>query len=201
MRRVISQAFVTDPLLEWIFPDASARLESTAAWMGLFVEEHLVHGRVDTVSLDDESDGEVIAAALWRIPSNVPLPHPELPSIPGLLAALVGTARQAAIGGALRAFSVARPSDGIGYLQFLAVAPTHQRRGVGRQAIQPGLDAVAAQGLDAYLETTNPRNLSFYLSLGFEVVAQFTLDFDGPQAWCLRYRQTSRLRRHQTRSQ
>jgi ribosomal protein S18 acetylase RimI-like enzyme len=189
VRRIVSHAFCTDPLLEWIFPDPATRLECTAAWMGLFVEEYLVHARVDTV----EHDGEVVAAALWRIPATTPLPHPEVPSIPGLLGALVGADRQAAIGAALRAFSVARPSDGIGYLQFLAVDPPHQGRGIGRRAIEPGLDELARCGLDAYLETTNPRNLSFYFSLGFEVVAEFTLDVDGPAAWC--------LRRSQTRSQ
>jgi ribosomal protein S18 acetylase RimI-like enzyme len=188
-RRVVSQAFAEDPLLVWIFPDPSTRPECTAAWMGLFVEEYLLHGRVDTI----EIDGQVVAVALWRIPANTVMPHPELPSIPGLLGVLIGPERQARVGDALRAFSTARPTEGIGYLQFLAVLPSHQGQGLGRRLIQPGLDALSQRGLDAYLETTNPRTLSFYASLGFAVVDEFTLAFDGPPAWC--------LRRGQTRSQ
>ena len=181
IRRVVAQAFVDDPLLEWIFPDASTRLECTAAWMGLFVEEYLLHCRVDTV----EVGGEVVAAALWRIPNAAPMPYPELPSIPGLLGALVGSERQLRLGQAMRALSAAHPSYPYAYLQFLAVAPSHQGRRLGREVVQPGLDAASDARLPAYLETTNRRNLSFYLSMGFEVTNHFTLDDDGPETWCL----------------
>jgi ribosomal protein S18 acetylase RimI-like enzyme len=180
-RDVIARAFVDDPLLRWIFPDPLTRLECTAAWMGLFVEEYLLHARVDTITVD----GCVGGVALWRIPGNSTLPHPEQPSIPGLLGALVGVDHQQAVGLALRAFSLARPSTPFAYLQFLAIAPEHQGRGLGRRLIDDGCNAAASAGLPVYLETTNPRNLSFYFSLGFAVVNQFTLDHAGPDAWCL----------------
>jgi GNAT superfamily N-acetyltransferase len=179
---VLASAFVDDPLLRWIFPTDAARLDCAAAWMGLFVEEYLQHGRVDTVMVD----GEIVGVALWRVPGTAPLVHPEVPSIPGLLAALVGPERAAALGRALHAFSERRPAEPYAYLQFLAVAPSHQGRQLGGRLIQPGLDAAAQLGLDPYLETTNGRNLPFYLGLGFAVTAEFTLDLDGPRAWCLR---------------
>ena len=178
IRRVVAQAFVDDPLLQWMFPDESTRVESTAAWMGLIVEEYILHARVDTV----EIDGEIVAAALWRIPGDARLPHPEHPSLPGLLAALVGNERQLAIGNALRAFSAVRPTEPFAYLQFLAVSPPHQGRGLGREVIRPGVDAAAAAGFGVHLETTNPRNLSFYRSLGFQVTTELTLEVDGPAA-------------------
>ena len=178
IRRVVAQAFVGDPLLEWMFPDETTRADSTAAWMGLIVEEYVLHGRVDTIDID----GEIVAAALWRIPGDARLPYPEHPSLPGLLAALLGKERQLAIGTALRAFSAVRPTEPYAYLQFLAVTPPHQGQGLGRQVIMPGLDAATAAGFGAHLETTNPRNLSFYRSLGFQVTTEIALEHDGPPA-------------------
>ena len=181
VRRVLAQAFVTDPLLEWIFPDQPTRLDATAAWMGLFVEEYLLHAHVDTV----EVDGDVVAVALWRRPGEAPIPYPEYPSIPGLLGALVGDERQRAIGQAVRAFAAARPDQPYGYLHFLAVAPSHQGRGFGRQVIRRGLAAATDAGVGVHLETTNGTTLSFYDSLGFAVTNSFTLESGGPAAWTL----------------
>jgi hypothetical protein len=107
VRRVVAQAFVDDPLLVWIFPDESTRAESTAAWMGLFVEEYLQYARIDTI----EADGKIVATALWRQPGDLSLPHPEFPSIPGLLGALVGADQQVALGQGLRS-PRNRPTNG-----------------------------------------------------------------------------------------
>jgi ribosomal protein S18 acetylase RimI-like enzyme len=178
---VLAQAFVGDPLLEWIFPEPHTRVEATAAWMGLFVEEYLLHAHVDTV----EVSGQIAAVALWRRPGDAPIPYPEFPSIPGLLGALVGTERQQAIGQAVRVFAAARPDEPYAYLHFLAVTPDHQGRRLGRQVIQPGLDEATAAGVGVHLETTNRATLPFYDSLGFSVTNEFTLECGGPAAWTL----------------
>ncbi len=149
--------------------------------MGLFVEEYLLHAQVDTL----EIDGQIVAVALWRRPGTPPIPYPEFPSIPGLLGALVGPDRQMAIGQAVRAFAAARPEEPFAYLHFLAVAPSHQGRRLGRQVIQPGLDMASSAGVGVHLETTNGATLPFYDSLGFGVTNSFTLDSGGPAAWTL----------------
>jgi ribosomal protein S18 acetylase RimI-like enzyme len=181
VRRVLSQAFVNDPLFVWIFPDEEMRPAATAAWMGLFVEEYLLHAHVDTV----EIDGETVAAALWRPTYAGPLPYPEYPSLPGLLGAFVGADRQSALGQGLHAFAAARPEVPFAYLHFLAVAPDRQGQGLGRQLIQRGLDAATSAALGVHLETTNPTTLAFYRSLGFDVSHEFTLEPDGPPAWTM----------------
>jgi ribosomal protein S18 acetylase RimI-like enzyme len=178
---VLSQAFVDDPLFRWIFPDAVMRLDATAAWMGLFVEEYLLHAQVDAIEVADE----LVAAALWRPSYAGPLPFPEFPSLPGLLGAIVGADRQRALGQGLRAFAAARPDGSFAYLHFLAVAPDHQGHGLGKQLIQRGLDAASSTGLGVHLETTNPTTIGFYESLGFTMTHEFRIEPDGPPAWTM----------------
>lgn len=181
IRRVLAEAFVTDPLLEWIFLDPATRLEATAAWMGLFVEEYLLHARVDTVDVD----GVIAAVALWRPPDVTSIPYPEVPSLPGLLRALVGTERQALVGRGVRVFGASHPAEPHAYLNFLAVAPAHQGQGLGKRVIQHGIDAAVAQGVGVHLESTNPANLGFYRALGFTVSGELTVEGGGPPAWTM----------------
>jgi ribosomal protein S18 acetylase RimI-like enzyme len=181
VRRVLAEAFVDDPLFQWIFPDPEMRLDATAAWMGLFVEQYLQHAHVDLIEVADE----VVAAALWRPTYTGPLPYPEYPSLPGLLGALVGAERQRLLGQGLHAFSTARPDGPFAYLHFLAVAPNLQGQGLGKKLIQRGLDAATAAGVGVHLETTNPTTIGFYESLGFEVSHELALEPDGPPAWAM----------------
>jgi ribosomal protein S18 acetylase RimI-like enzyme len=178
VRRVVGQAFAADPLLVWMLPDEPSRLEACTAFLGLFVEEYLAGGRVDTV----EEDGEVVGVAMWRIPGDAHLPEPTSPTIPGLLHALVGPDHLAHIGAGLRVLSEGRPETPYAYLHFLAVAPAHQGRGLGRRVIHPGLDAAAAAGLGVHLETMNPRNHAFYRSVGFTEAQVRPIPPDGPAA-------------------
>lgn len=78
IRRVVAGAFFSDPMMEWIFPDARTRLDSVAAWLGLFAEGYVLSGRVDVLRLD-----EVQAVAMWRMPGDE-VAFPPVPTISGL---------------------------------------------------------------------------------------------------------------------
>jgi GNAT superfamily N-acetyltransferase len=52
------------------------------------------------------------------------------------------------------------------YLLFLGA--TVRGRGAGAQVVAPVLDRCDADGIGAYLESSNPRNVGFYERLGFE---------------------------------
>lgn len=180
-RSVLGAAFASDPMFVWLFPDDRFRQDASAAWLGLFVEAYAGRGRVDTLKID----GQVVAVALWRMSVETPLEWPASPGVGGLLGALIGGDRVAAVGAGLGQFGASHPQQPHAYLAFLAVSPGHQRAGLGRQVIAGGLEAAAAQGLGVHLETTNPANLAFYGSLGFSVSGQFVLAPDGPPAWTL----------------
>ena len=53
------------------------------------------------------------------------------------------------------------------YLEALGVVPEARGKGVGGRVVQPVLDLCDEQRLPAYLESSNPRNYSFYERHGF----------------------------------
>jgi ribosomal protein S18 acetylase RimI-like enzyme len=181
VRAVVGAAFEHDPMLQWIFGGVEAAEHATAAWVGWFVEAFAAAGTVDVVL---GSDGAPVAAALWRTDAR-PLPYPELPHLPGLMTAILGGRRANEVLVGLGAFGANKPDPPFHYLQFLAVHPLHQGTGLGRQLVVHGQERAAAAGQGVHLESTNPRNLSFYESLGFRLVGEFSLEPDGPPVWPL----------------
>ncbi|HKY47547.1 MAG TPA: GNAT family N-acetyltransferase [Acidimicrobiia bacterium] len=179
IRRLIAEAFHADPMMEWIFPDRTTRLDSVAAWLGLFVEGYLLGGRVDVLRLE-----AIQAVAIWRMPGD-DLAFPRVPSITGLLTALIGRPRAEQIGSGLSTIGNLTPIQPFAYLHFLAVDVNHQREGFGRMVVEPGLMAAGHSGLGAHLETTNPSNIPFYRSIGFEVSGHHRLGPTGPEMWAL----------------
>ncbi len=182
IRRVLAEAFEHDPLTVWIFPDDEHRRELIAAWFGLLVEGYVLTTagtRVDVV----EDDGEIVAAALWRVPGDSSLEMPAAPTLGGLLAALVGHERSVELGEGFQSFVAGWPEQPLAYLHFLGVRPSHQGLGLGSQVLVPGMAAAAELGLPARLETTNPDNPAFYRRHGFEVTEEFTVPHAGPRTW------------------
>lgn len=177
----MARAFVSDPLLVWMFPNSDLRSDMTAAWLGLLVEAYLRDGRVDSLREGDRTT----AMAAWRIPDDATIGMPESPSTGGLLAGMVGQERAEEISGALASLLALRPAQPFAYLQLLAVHPEAQGRGFGRRVLAPGLAAADEVGLGTHLETTNRRNVPFYESLGFEVTGSIRLPSGGPEAWAM----------------
>lgn len=77
-----------------------------------------------------------------------------------------------------------RPAEPTWFLGTVGVRPAAQGRGLGRAVLAPGLQAAAAEGVVAYLETSLPDNVRFYARLGFEVTAQVPLPA-GPTTWAM----------------
>lgn len=164
--------------MRWVFPSSAHRLESVAAWLGLFLEPRLSSGEVDV-------DDDLYAVAVWGTATG--REARSLPTIGGLLAALVGPDQAAKVGAGLSsALGPLAPAGSSAYLQFLAVDEGARRRGLGTAVLRPGLDRAADLGLGVHLETTSADSLAFYEALGFEQVAVTQLPPDGPRLWALR---------------
>ena len=181
VREVVSAAFADDPLFLWLFPDDVTRPDAMAAWIGLFVEAFATSAVIDVV-VDD--DGVIAGAALWRL-GDASVTFPTVPSVGGLLVALVGPDDAVSKGYGLRAFTEHKPAQPYHYLQFLTVHPDYQGRGIGRQLVAHGLDRAAAADVGVYLESTNPVNLGFYRAMGLAEVDCFDLRPAGPRAYCM----------------
>jgi ribosomal protein S18 acetylase RimI-like enzyme len=181
VREVLAAAFVDDPMLQWIFPDAVQHTPATAAWLGVFVEAYAAAAVTDVIAADGLATAGV---ALWRCTTE-PLPFSPAPSVGGLMAAFLGVERATQLGEGLGAFAANKPAPPFHYLQFLAVHPSRQGHGLGRQLVLHGQQRAAEAGVGVYLESTNPRNLPFYRSCGFREIGRFELLPAGPPAFRL----------------
>ena len=64
------------------------------------------------------------------------------------------------------------PSESCWYLPIIAVDPYCQNQGIGSLLMKHALEKVYSDGLPAYLESSNPRNMSLYKRYGFETMGQ-----------------------------
>lgn len=182
-RSVLGAAFADDPMMAWIFRDVPAREHVAALWIGLFVEALATVGAVD-VAVDD--DGRVLGVAAWRR-DGTPMPFGELPTIGGLMSAVLDDARLGEVLTGLGEFAARKPAPPYHYLMFLGVHPDGQGRGIGRLLVTAGQRRAQTEGQDVYLESTNTRNLTFYASCGFSALPSFSLGPDGPSAYPQRW--------------
>jgi len=58
------------------------------------------------------------------------------------------------------------------YLPMIGVDPAYQGAGIGSALMREALKAVDRDGIIAYLESSNPRNISLYQRHGFEVIGE-----------------------------
>jgi ribosomal protein S18 acetylase RimI-like enzyme len=65
--------------------------------------------------------------------------------------------------------AAAVPAEPHWHLAFIGVDPSAQGRGIGAALLHHVLPLVDAQGSQAYLESTNPRNITLYERFGFAV--------------------------------
>ena len=179
-RTVLARAFVDDPLMAWFFPDADTRLHACAALFGLFAEHYLRSGRVDALG-----GNPPVAVAMWRWPGVDDPDEDVLPTVPGLMTALMGADRAPRIGAAMSVISSHRPPEPHAYLHVLGVDPAVRGRGLGGQVLDRGLGAARDAGLVACLETMNPANVPFYVRHGFQVRAEIQLTDGGPTVWAM----------------
>lgn len=170
---ICAAGFESDPLMTWVFDAPAAPIDGLrVAFTGLaqsYLAEHSVLHVVD--------DGCV---TLWRMPSYSPpadrgadeseSPFPtEVNERFRILSELM---------------DAAHPHDRPHwYLNVIATLPERQGQGLGAQALRPVLERCDAEGAPAYLESSNPRNMTLYRRHGFEERAD-TIDLpDGPSLY------------------
>ncbi len=66
------------------------------------------------------------------------------------------------------------------YLYLLGVHPGCQSQGLGAALLDVMLERCDQEQMPAYLEATNPRNISFYQRHGFRITTNFSFGPDGP---------------------
>ncbi len=151
-------AFRADPVERWLYPDESDYDAFFPEFLAAFGGEAFAH---DTVwQLDDFS-----AVALWLAPGV----DPDAAEIVRVLMTTVDEARHGDTMACLEQMDAAHPRYPHWYLPWFGVEARAQGSGLGGTLMVNCLRAIDETALRAYLETPNPRTISFYERYGFRV--------------------------------
>jgi len=153
-------AFLEDPVERWLFPESHEYLahfpEFVAAFGGTTFEQQTAWAL-----------GDFDAVALWLRPGS----QPDADAIVEVLSRTVAADRHDDMFSVLEQMDSAHPTYPHWYLPWLGVDPARQGTGLGGKLLSQCLAVVDADHLPAFLETPNPRTISFYERHGFAVTS------------------------------
>ena len=158
---VVTLAFETDPMARWSFPDASVYSAVMPAFVRAFGGHGFARGSVHFV---DDGTG----AAMWLGPGV----EPDVEMLQHLLEQNAPADRQDEMMAVFEQMGGYHPHEPHWYLPLIGVDPTQQGRGLGTALLRHAVGQFDAEGLPAYLESSNPRNISLYRRLGFEPLGE-----------------------------
>lgn len=162
-------AFVADPLMRWILPEAGDYLTHFPPMTDIFGGKSIDNG-----SCFMTTGGE--GAAMW-LPPGV---SPDEQAWASRSEAALPEERLASFGQLLDAMESYHPDeDDCWYLSVIGVDSGHQGKGVGATLMKHVTRMLDDNGYLGYLESSNPQNISLYQRHGFEIVGEIQID-DSP---------------------
>lgn len=173
---VLARAFYHDPVMMWMLPEAERRQRALDRMFVTMARHHFLPGGGSEVAL---RSGTVGAAALWNPPGGWKQTGlQELLMMPGFVRAFGRrTARGREVAELMKHH---HPEEPHWYLGVIGSDPTVRGGGFGHALMRSRLDRVDAEHAPAYLESSNPDNVPYYLRFGFEVTGEIPLPEDGP---------------------
>jgi ribosomal protein S18 acetylase RimI-like enzyme len=108
------------------------------------------------------------AAALW-LPPDV---QPNEQGLAALFHSTLGEAKQEAMFSIFEQMGRFHPETLHWYLPLIGVTPGQQGKGLGSILLDRALRRCDRDGIPAYLESTNPRNIALYERHGFEIIGK-----------------------------
>ncbi len=168
---ILVDAFDSDPLMKWL-SDKPGFLEFFFSLsVPLFSQSGVCY-------FDDGKKG----VALWTPPGV-------RPSLPSTLSNAIGFCKAGGVGSLLRFDRMQRkmerhdPPYPHYYLAYIGVCTEGKGMGLGSSLVSHILKECDERQFSAYLESSNPNNLSFYEKLGFNVMQEVELEAGGPSLW------------------
>ena len=156
---VIVLAFAADPVARWTWPDPAQYLAHFPAFVKAFAGKAFTHGGA---YLADRHAG----AALWLAPGI----GPDEGALSALLERTAPPGIRSDIAALLEQMGRYHPGEPHWYLPLIGVDPLHQSRGYGAALMRHALAACDRDGVPAYLESTNPKNVPLYERHGFRLL-------------------------------
>jgi ribosomal protein S18 acetylase RimI-like enzyme len=179
LTRTLGRAFSDDPVMTWMLPGDTRRAKGLPRIFAAMTRHHFLAGGGAEVAL---RSGDIGAAALWDPPGRwKQSPREEFMTMPSFLLATGGrTARGRQVGELMKK---QHPEEPHWYLAVIGSDPTVRGGGFGQALMQSRLDRVDAEHAPAYLESSNPDNIPYYVRFGFEITGEIKLPDGGPSMW------------------
>ena len=152
-------AFAEDPMARWAYPDPAAYLAHFPALVRGLGGKAFDHGSAHQID-------DFAGAALW-LPPDV---KPDVDSLVALTERTIAGGKQQEIFAIFEKMDAFHPAGPHWYLTFIGVDPTRRGNGHGAALLEHALIPCDRAGLPAYLESSNPRNISLYERHGFELL-------------------------------
>ncbi len=157
----IMLGFAVDPLVRFFAPTADAYLDGFDAFMKLFGGRAFDHG-----SAWIANEGQ--AVSLW-LPPGV---DPDGEAMVKVLRSVIPEERLEDTLGVFEGMDSYHPHEELWYLPLIATDPSCLGRGLGGALMAHACARIDEEGKPAYLESSNPRNVSLYQRHGFEVMGE-----------------------------
>jgi ribosomal protein S18 acetylase RimI-like enzyme len=156
---VIMLAFSADPAARWTYPDPHDYVTNFPAIARAFGGGAFAAGTAHRV-------GEFAGAALW-LPPGV---HPDDAAMGAAFERSVPSARLSELGAVFERMRSYHPREPHWYLPLIGVDPARQNRGHGSALLRHALAQCDRDRVPAYLESSNPANISLYERHGFVIL-------------------------------
>jgi GNAT superfamily N-acetyltransferase len=168
--RIFAAGFADDPVLTWVFgePDRAAKL---SCFFDFLAREALVPLGATYLLRG--------SCAAWTPPNPPPWPAERNERFSKALSAICTTGDLERLDVLDTATKAHHPEGQLWYLGVIATVPPSRGKGLGTGLLEQSLKLVDKAGLPAYLESTNPRNVSLYQRHGFATTGPIEL-LDGP---------------------
>ena len=171
---ILTKAFLFDPFFSWLFPGKSHESNLHQWWY--FLTRHASKESQWILSVDaHDSTSSIWTKPILDLDESDNSDDDEQDAFVNLMHELVGD-RISQVLEAFAEVNANHPSQPHWYLQAVGTVPEMQSKGRAAKLLQPILEICDKEETGAYLESTNPRNLSFYYRLGFETQKELSLD-------------------------
>ena len=168
-------AFCADPVARWTWPDPHGYLVHFPRFARAFGGQAFDHASAHGVA-------DYAGAALW-LPPDV---GPDEAVLAKLIESTAPAHLHGDVFGLLEAMGRYHPNEPHWYLPLIGVDPSQQGRGYGAALLRHALARCDRDGVPAYLESTNPKNVPLYERHGFEVLGTIQAGSSPPLSPMLR---------------
>ncbi len=155
-------AFIHDPIARWVWPEPHAYLSNYRAFVEAFGGSAIEAGTA-------LYSGDHIGGALWLAPGIAP----DEERLAEILQSSIAEERLNVVFNFVQQMGAHHPREPVWHLTMIGVDPTQYGCGHGAAMMNAFLERIDDRGEPAYLESSNPANISLYQRHGFEVTGRF----------------------------